>query len=381
MKEVLVGLETHVMVTTARKLFCDCTPGESSCSICEGLPGGIPLPPSAESLRKAALFARKLNSEVNSPLRFHRKHYSYFDLPTSFQRTQHPKSPFSVGGHLRLIKSGFKVPLTGVYLEEDPASVEKHEVNYNRSGNMLLEVVTSPCFRGTVERIRPLILEYLRTLSRLSVDLGLSSRSKIMKSDVNVSLVGGDFRYQIKNVTSHSDVISSVSQAIPLLQREVNSNKTFHFKLRLKFSRLKREYLFSEEYNVPPLEVPTDLASPPTFYQIYQKTHSKYPVPESLPYSKKLHSLSTTQKEFKLEDYLDVSPLEGLKRLKTRHSSELKPHLVECLNRRPISRSEYLQRGEVFRSFIRDLKTQLTLKGVKFNSLSINSVLEKILLK
>lgn len=368
------------MVSSKRKLFCFCKPNLEQCSICRGVPGSLPLPPNAEILEKAELLTKHLNCTVNPELVFYRKHYNYVDLPNGYQRTQHPTLPYAKDGFLKLITKDFTVSLMSLYLEEDPAAIEKFSVNYKRAGNALLELVTTPCFTGTSKEIGVLVTEYLRTLHTLCTDLGITNSSKSLKTDVNISLQGGKFRYEIKNLTSIADIRKSIFLAGPLLEQEKDSNKTFHFKNKLIFSRLKLPYLYLKDYNLRPINTSSPSESPPriTFYQLYSKIYHKYPLPITYSFCKSIMPIISKDIS-KLEEFLNINPKEWIRQSKLKKTFVLEDYVLEHLKLHPISNIDYTNKTDNFKSFIRGLKFSLVQKEIPFNSLTINTVLENIL--
>ena len=270
MTQIQVGIQTHISLKSNHKLFCKCTPSKQTCEICKGTPGAMPRF-NSKVITCANTLLKNLNFTCVSSFEFYRKHYYYYDLPNSFQRTQHPTAPFARDGSLELIKNKFTVPLKYAYLEEDPAATVKFGVDYNRAGNPLLEIVTTPCFRGTIKQVSPLINQYLLTLERLCLDLDVIEKG--LKSDINVSIVNTKTRYQIKNMDSFHEVTEALKQAIPILKEDVSGeNKTFHYKNKLIYSRKKTDYLFSKEWNLKPVVNPQKYDDQKvTLHQIYKQ--------------------------------------------------------------------------------------------------------------
>ena len=209
--KAMIGLETHVQLRTATKLFCGCTtvsrePNDNVCPICMGYPGSKP------SLNRKAVelgtqIALALNCRVAPEMWFSRKSYFYPDLPKGFQITQY-EVPLASGGLAEPVLCGRKagIRIRRVHIEEDPAKLE-HEgdimtaartlVDYARSGIPLCEIVTEPDFESPAQA-----REYLEWLLSLLAYLEvIDPRAEgVMRSDANISLDGGE-RVEIKNIT------------------------------------------------------------------------------------------------------------------------------------------------------------------------------------
>ena len=153
---VIVGLEVHVEVNTDTKLFCGCAtsgsdePNTRTCEVCLGHPGSKPVL-NKKALDYALKLCLALNCKVSKELIFSRKSYFYPDMAKNYQISQY-EIPLGNKGSLKL-KSGKEIGITRVHMEEDPAALVHPAgmqesayvlVDYNRSGNPLLEIVTEP---------------------------------------------------------------------------------------------------------------------------------------------------------------------------------------------------------------------------------------------
>jgi aspartyl-tRNA(Asn)/glutamyl-tRNA(Gln) amidotransferase subunit B len=175
---VKIGLEVHGYINTNEKLFCQCRvehgkkhakPNVNICPICTGQPGSKPMLPNGEAVKKSVQIALVLGCEVSTKMPWQRKHYSWPDNPKSYQSTM--SGPHSIPNG---IKGNFMgIGITECHLEEDPAAwnPETGEIDYNRSGSPLIEIVTDPDFTSreqVVEWLKNLIaaLGYIRAIDK-----------------------------------------------------------------------------------------------------------------------------------------------------------------------------------------------------------------------
>ncbi|XVF38548.1 hypothetical protein REPUB_Repub20aG0111400 [Reevesia pubescens] len=203
--EAIIGIETHVQLSTLTKAFCSCPynygsqPNTSICPVCMGLPGALPVLNS-----KVIEFAVKLGLALNCKLslnsKFDRKQYFYPDLPKGYQISQFD-IPIATGGYIDL-----DLPL------EFGGGHRKFgitRVDLNRAGVPLLEIVSEPDMRTGIEAA-----EYAAELQRVVRYLGVSNgnmQEGSLRCDVNVSIrpVGqSEFgtKVEIKNLNSFSSI-------------------------------------------------------------------------------------------------------------------------------------------------------------------------------
>jgi aspartyl-tRNA(Asn)/glutamyl-tRNA(Gln) amidotransferase subunit B len=164
--EAVVGLEIHVQLSTATKIFCGCPtgfgapPNTNVCPVCLGLPGALPVLNRA-AVELAIKGALALNCRIRPHSRFARKNYFYPDLPKGYQISQYDE-PFAEWGHVDIAVEGVpkRIRVTRVHMEDD-AGKSIHEgfkdssrfsyVDLNRSGTPLIEIVSEPDLRSSDE--------------------------------------------------------------------------------------------------------------------------------------------------------------------------------------------------------------------------------------
>ncbi len=262
MGKIKVGLEIHGYLNTKEKLFCKCStnildePNKNICPICTSQPGAKPMIPNKEAFNKVLKLALIFNSKINLKSNFQRKHYSWPDLPSGYQRTiSGSYSSFSaIGGSFKGIR------IKEIHLEEDPAAWDPKtgKINYNRAGFPLVEIVTEPDFDSS-----EIIKKWLQELILYSSYLDIFNNKLNIKSDVNVSIEESGFkRVELKNVNSFSNIVRAVEVEVER-QRELIKNgkeikqETRRFNEELdttEFMRSKEnaeDYMFIPEPDLP----------------------------------------------------------------------------------------------------------------------------------
>ena len=217
--ELVVGLEVHVELATATKLFCGCAnrfgdePNTNVCPVCLGLPGSLPVV-NARAVELAVRLGAALGCRVETSA-FARKNYFYPDMPKNYQITQYDR-PTNSDGRLEL-PDGSTVGIERAHIEEDTGKTTHmgsggriHDavyslVDYNRAGVPLVEIVTRPDIR-TVGQARACAAE----LRAVMVAVGASDarmEEGSMRVDANVSVrpAGSEelrTRCEVKNLNS-----------------------------------------------------------------------------------------------------------------------------------------------------------------------------------
>src|SRR5438477_2166179 len=199
--EPVIGLEVHVQLLTATKIFCSCStrfgdpPNTNVCPVCLGMPGVLPVL-NRKAVEFAVLAAMALNCQIRETSIFARKNYFYPDLPKGYQISQYDK-PLAEHGWIQIpVGSGTKkIGITRLHLEEDagkslhegfPDSQEKTAIDLNRSGVPLIEIVSEPDIASPQEAY-----EYLTRLKEIILYTGVSDvnmEEGSLRCDANVSV-------------------------------------------------------------------------------------------------------------------------------------------------------------------------------------------------
>jgi aspartyl-tRNA(Asn)/glutamyl-tRNA(Gln) amidotransferase subunit B len=217
---MIIGLETHVELATASKIFCGCptafggAPNTHCCPVCTGEPGSLPVL-NKKVLQYAVRAGLATNCEIARTTHMDRKNYVYPDLPKAYQISQFDE-PICKNGRI-VLENGRTIGITRIHMEEDAGKLV-HEgnytyVDYNRGGVPLIEIVSEPDLRS-IEEVR----EYIETLQLIFRHIGVSDcrmQEGSMRCDVNISLrrFGEEkfgTRAEIKNMNS----ISFIEKAI-----------------------------------------------------------------------------------------------------------------------------------------------------------------------
>ena len=238
--EPSLGLETHVELGTASKMFCGCAtdfgapPNSQVCPVCLGLPGSLPVV-NESAIRFAIMIGLALNCEIATWCRFARKNYFYPDMPKDYQISQYDE-PLCTNGYVDLDVDGVshRVEIERVHLEEDTGKslhvggstgrihgATHSLVDYNRAGIPLVEIVTK-IVPGTGALAPEVGKAYVTELRDILRTLGVSDvkmEQGSMRCDVNVSLspAGSGVlgtRSETKNVNSLRSVERSIRSEI-----------------------------------------------------------------------------------------------------------------------------------------------------------------------
>jgi aspartyl-tRNA(Asn)/glutamyl-tRNA(Gln) amidotransferase subunit B len=257
----VLGMEVHVELGTATKMFCGCPtvfgaePNTQTCPVCLGLPGALPVV-NAAAVESAVRIGLALNCTITPWGRFARKNYFYPDQPKNFQTSQYDE-PIATDGHLDVtLDDGevFRVQIERAHMEEDTGKslhvggatgrihgASHSLLDYNRAGVPLVEIVTRTIF-GTGARAPEVARAYVTALRDLLESLQVSDvrmDQGSLRCDANVSLMRTGAtqlgtRTETKNVNSLRSVERAVAyemrrQAAVLLSGAEVVQETRHF--------------------------------------------------------------------------------------------------------------------------------------------------------
>lgn len=223
--ETVIGLEVHVELASATKIFCGCStkfggaPNTHTCPVCTGMPGSLPVL-NKQVVEYALALGLAANCGINQHCRFDRKNYFYPDNPQNYQISQ-LYVPICHDGWLMVDTSvgQKKIRIHEMHMEEDAGKLIHDEwedcslVDYNRSGVPLVEIVSEPDMRSAEE-----VIAYLEKLRMICQYLGVSDcklQEGSMRADVNLSVreVGSDklgTRTEMKNLNSFKAIARAI---------------------------------------------------------------------------------------------------------------------------------------------------------------------------
>src|SRR6478736_6795613 len=235
--EPVMGMEVHVELSTATKMFCGCAnefgaePNTQVCPVCLGLPGSLPVLNRA-AVESAIRIGLALNCDIAPWGRFARKNYFYPDQPKNYQISQYDE-PIAINGYLDVpLDDGttWRIEIERAHMEEDTgklthlgsetgrmAGAATSLIDYNRAGVPLIEIVTKPV-EGAGERAPEIARAYVTALRKLLRALGVSDvrmDQGSMRCDSNVSLKPiGQAEFGTRSETKNVNSLKSVEVAI-----------------------------------------------------------------------------------------------------------------------------------------------------------------------
>jgi aspartyl-tRNA(Asn)/glutamyl-tRNA(Gln) amidotransferase subunit B len=234
--EPVIGLEIHVQLKTRTKMFCRCAngfggdPNTQTCPVCLAFPGALPVP-NGQAVEWTVKLGRALGCTIADRALFHRKHYPYPDLPKGYQISQYDE-PLCVDG--RFVVPGpdgdAEIGIVRAHLEEDAAKTihsggatgrivgaAHSDVDFNRGGTPLVEIVTQPDLRSADDAKR-----FLQLLRQTVVELGISDAEMEkgqLRADANVSVrevgeTGFRTRTELKNMNSFNHIARGIEAEV-----------------------------------------------------------------------------------------------------------------------------------------------------------------------
>ncbi len=282
--ESVIGLEVHAQLLTATKMFCGCStafgaaPNTQTCPICQGMPGTLPV-----INRRAIEFGIKtalaLGCTVNPLNRFARKHYYYPDMPKNYQISQY-EEPLAEHGRLEIELGGTARPIgiQRVHLEEDVGKLlhegaleraQSSQVDFNRAGVPLMEIVSQPDLRSSDEAAA-----YLKALRAIVIYLRVcdgNMEEGSLRCDANISLRprgGAEYgtKVEIKNMNSFRNVqhaleyeITRQSRALETGERIVQETRLWDpdkdVTVSMRSKEFAHDYRYFPEPDLPPLNI------------------------------------------------------------------------------------------------------------------------------
>jgi aspartyl-tRNA(Asn)/glutamyl-tRNA(Gln) amidotransferase subunit B len=285
--EAVIGLECHVELNTATKMFCSCPnvfgaePNTNTCPVCLGHPGTLPVP-NREAISRIMKIGLALGSDISPRSLFHRKNYFYPDMPKNYQISQYDL-PICVGGHLEVDvpdAGTSRVGITRVHMEEDTGKTTHgsdsgriHDathatIDFNRAGVPLVECVSEPDIRSP-EEAGAYLRELRATLEALEVsDVRMEEGS--LRCDANVSLrpAGAQAlgtKVEIKNMNSIRSLERALAYEIerqtaaldagePIVQETRHWNEDAGATASMRSKEEAFDYRYFPEPDIPAME-------------------------------------------------------------------------------------------------------------------------------
>ena len=279
--DFIIGLEIHVQLDCDSKMFSnslykyDNSPNSLTCPTSLGLPGALPSVNQA-AIESAIKFGKAVNGDISSNFVFARKHYFYPDLPKGYQISQFDRPIISNGSvPIWWNNQEYIIELTRAHLEEDSGksfhdnTSKKSNLDYNRSGAALIEIVTEPVLVHP-EQAKIFMQRIKQIVNYINISNAEMEKGKL-RCDANISLSkkgSGKFgvKTEIKNINSFRNVQKAIESEI-LRQNKIlsdgddvlqatltwNNNKNVAEIMRIKENA--DDYRYFSDPDLPPVSI------------------------------------------------------------------------------------------------------------------------------